>query len=67
MISLLQISDLIKGQLIGDPSLDIKGVCDIEKGKESCITYLRDSKYKKYIKNNIASAFIVSSTFNIKK
>lgn len=67
MIPLLQISKLINGRILGDQNLAIKGVCDIEVGKDSCITYLKNSSFEKYIKSNKSSVFIVDKDIDIKK
>ena len=50
MISLLQISNMINGEIIGDQNLEIKGVCDIEYGKSNHLTYLKNYNYLKLIK-----------------
>lgn len=65
MISVEKISQLIKGQIIGDKAVKVKDVCDIEKGKLNCITYIGHNKYKKYLKNNKASVVIVNYDFEI--
>ena len=67
MIPLLQISKLINGRISGDQNLAIKGVCDIEVGKDSCIAYLKNSSFEKYIKSNKSSVFIVDKDIDIKK
>ena len=65
MISLLQISNLIDGNVTGNQNLEIKGVCDIETGKKDCITYIKNHQFQKYITNNQASAFVVDSKIDI--
>ena len=65
MIPILQISSLINGKIYGDTSLKIKGVCDIEEGRDFCVAYLKNSKYNKYINNNKATVFIVDKNLNI--
>jgi len=66
MISLLQISNMINGDIIGNQNLDVKGVCDIEFGKKNHLTYLKNYKFQKYIKDSKACAFIVDKKINIK-
>ena len=66
MIPILKISSLVKGDIIGDKNLFVKGVCDIEIGKKSFITYLKDESYKKYLKKNKASVVIVHQDVSIK-
>ena len=63
MISVEKISKLINGDIAGDNSVKVKDVCDIEKGKLDCITYISSNKYKKYLKNNKASVIIVNNHF----
>ena len=65
MISVEKISNLINGEIIGDETYQVKGICDIEKGKDACITYLSSEKYIKYLKNNNASVFIIDNDFKI--
>ena len=67
MISALEISKLINGKISGDKNLVIKGVCDIEAGNDSCVTYLKNSSFEKYISKNKASLFIVDEDLDIKK
>ena len=67
MISILEISKLINGKILGNQNLEIKSVCDIENGSEHCITYLKNSTYEKYINKNKASVFIVNNDLNIEK
>ena len=66
MMSLLQISKMINGDIIGNQNLEIKGVCDIEFGKKAYLTYIKNYKFQKYIKDSKASAFIVNRKMNIK-
>ena len=67
MISALEISKLINGEISGDKNLVIKGVCDIEAGNDSCVTYLKNSSFEKYISKNKASLFIVDKDLDIEK
>ena len=65
MISLFQISEIINGKVVGNKDLNIVSVCDIEVGEKSCISYLKNSSYKKYIKKSNAAAFIVDTKIDI--
>ncbi len=65
MISIKKIAELIGGDIFGNESFNIIGICDIENGKKNCISYLQNEKYQKYLKNNLASAVIVNSNFKI--
>ena len=60
MTTLSELADLVKGELIGDPNIVITGVSEIQNGRESTITFLGNSKYKKYLQTTEASAVVVS-------
>ena len=60
MTTLAELSDLVKGKIIGDPTMVITGVSEIQNGRESTITFLSNSKYKKYLPSTGASAVVVS-------
>lgn len=59
MATLSELADLVKGTFIGDPTMVITGVSEIQNGRESTITFLGNSKYKKYLKTTDASAVVV--------
>ena len=65
MISVEKIANVIDGNIFGNVNFNVQGICNIENGKENCITYLGSEKYKKYLKNNIASVIIVDHSFEI--
>ena len=65
MISVDKIAKLIDGKIIGDATHQVENICDIEKGKSNCITYISNDKYIKYLKNNNASVFIVNNDFDL--
>ena len=67
MISILEISKLINGKIVGNKNLEIENVCGIENGNVSCITYLKNSSFEKYINTNKASVFIVNKKLNLEK
>ena len=60
MTTLSELSDLVKGKIVGDPTMVITGVSEIQNGRESTITFLSNSKYKKYLPSTGASAVVVS-------
>jgi len=57
--TLLDLAKLVNGKVIGDKTMIISGVSEIQNGKESTITFLGNSKYKKYLSSTKASAIIV--------
>ena len=65
MLSVQYISDNINGEIVGNPDFEIKGICDLEKGKKDCLTYIKKSSYEKYLVNTKASVIIVSKNFKI--
>ena len=59
MTTLSELSDLVKGKIVGDPTMVITGVSEIQNGRESTITFLGNLKYKKYLLTTGASAVVV--------
>jgi len=59
LATLSELADLVKGTFIGDPTMVITGVSEIQNGRESTITFLGNSKYKKYLQTTDASAVVV--------
>ena len=60
MTTLSELSDLVKGKIVGDPTMVITGVSEIKNGRESTITFLGNLKYKKDLPTTGASAVVVS-------
>ena len=60
MKTLTELSDLVKGQIVGDPTIVITGVSEIQNGRESTITFLGNLKYKKFLLTTGASAVVVT-------
>ena len=54
-----ELAALVKGKIIGNPTMVITGVSEIHNGRESTITFLGNLKYKKYLKTTDASAVVV--------
>jgi len=59
LTTLSELSDLVKGKIVGDPTMVITGVSEIQNGRESTITFLGNLKYKKYVPTTGASAVVV--------
>ena len=59
MTTLSKLADLVKGEIVGDPTMVITGVSEIQNGRESTITFLGNLKYKKYLPTTGASAVVV--------
>jgi len=59
LTTLSELADLVKGKIVGDPTMVITGVSEIQNGRESTITFLSNLKYKKYLQTTGASAVVV--------
>jgi len=59
LTTLSELADLVKGKIVGDPTMVITGVSEIQNGRESTITFLGNLKYKKYLPTTRASAVVV--------
>ena len=58
-----QISDLLNGNLEGDPSVEISGPSKIEEGKAGTISFLANPKYESFAYTTAASVLLVSKKF----
>ena len=65
-MSLSEIALLVKGDVAGDPDLEISGVSEIQNGKPGTITFLGNPLYGKYLDNTAASAVFVSKKKHLK-
>ena len=54
-----QIAEYIDGELIGDPSIKIRGVAGIEDARPDDLTFLANPKYAVFLETTSASAVIV--------
>ena len=64
--SLNELAKEVNGEVIGDSNLQITAVGTIQHSSPGCITFLANSKYKKYLNDSSASAIIVSPEFRDK-
>ena len=60
MTTLTELADLVKGKVVGVPTIVITGVSEIQNGRESTITFLGNLKYKKFLLTTGASAVVVT-------
>jgi len=58
-----QISQLINGEIEGNPQAIVRDVSKIEEGKPETLTFLANPKYASYIYTTEASVVIVNKTF----
>lgn len=65
MIHILKVKELLDGIIVGNEDLNIEGPCSIKDGKKGCISYIKESKYLKYLENTNASVVIVDDSITI--
>lgn len=67
-LTLKEITDLVKGELVGDPDVTITGISGIKEAKEGEITFLANPKYAYLLETTKAAAIITShQQFNTSK
>lgn len=59
-MTLKEIAKLVDGEIIGDESIVITGVCGIKEAKEGDLTFIANSKYLSLMSTTRASAIITS-------
>ena len=65
MFDLCNIAKLVKGKIVGNTDLVIKGICDIELGKKDHIAYIKNNQFLKYLKSNKASVLLVDDSIKL--
>ncbi len=65
MIHILKVKELLNGVIIGDENINIEGPCSIKDGKKGCVSYIKNSKYEKYLEDTDASIIIIDESINI--
>lgn len=58
-----QIADILEGEILGDPSIEVSKLSKIEEGEEGALTFLANPKYTSHIYNTKASIVIVNRSF----
>ena len=64
MFEIEKINKILNGKIHGNPDLIIKGPCGIQNGKVNHISYIKNQKYIKFIKDTDASVIIVDSSID---
>jgi len=64
MVSALEISKLLNGELIGNKDIIIRSVSKIDQGHPESLTFLANPKYTNFIYETKASVVLVSKSFN---
>lgn len=65
-LSLSEIANIVGGELIGQPEIQISGIAPLEEAASGDITLFAKQKYKNLLHKSKASAFIVSSQLSLK-
>ncbi len=61
--SALQIAEILEGDIVGNPNVEVSKLAKIEEGTEGSLTFLANPKYTQYIYNTKASITIVNKDF----
>ena len=62
-----QIAEILEGEIIGDPNIEVSALAKIEEGKSGSITFLSNKKYINYLYTTRASITIVNKDFTPEK
>ena len=58
-----QIAKILKGEILGNPDVEVKSLAKIEEGKNGDLCFLANEKYKSFIYKTKASVVIVNKDF----
>lgn len=58
-----QIAEILQGEIVGNPNVEVSSLSKIEEGQEGSLTFLSNPKYQNFIYTTQASVTIVNSTF----
>lgn len=58
-----QIADILEGEVVGNPDIEVSKLSKIEEGTEGSLTFLANPKYTSYIYSTKASIAIVNKVF----
>lgn len=62
-----QISEILQGEVVGNPNEEVSTLSKIEEGKKGSLTFLSNPKYTPYLYTTDASITIVNKTFVAEK
>jgi UDP-3-O-[3-hydroxymyristoyl] glucosamine N-acyltransferase len=62
-----QIAEILKGKIIGEPTITVNGLAKIEEGRTGTLSFLSNPKYENYIYTTASSICIVNDSFNPSK
>lgn len=58
-----QIAEILEGEVVGNPNIEVSKLSKIEEGQEGSLTFLSNPKYQNFIYTTQASVTIVNRTF----
>ncbi|WP_303317651.1 UDP-3-O-(3-hydroxymyristoyl)glucosamine N-acyltransferase [Flavivirga abyssicola] len=58
-----QIAEILEGDIVGDPNMEVSKLSKIEEGTQGSLTFLSNPKYTPYIYSTKASVAIVNKSF----
>lgn len=58
-----QIAEVLHGEIVGDPAVEVSDFSKIEEGKQGTLTFLSNPKYEQYIYDTKASIVLVNADF----
>jgi len=62
-LTVQQITDILEGEIVGNPESQVYKLSKIEEGSEGSLTFLANPKYEQHIYTTKATATIVNKTF----
>ncbi|MFD2567725.1 UDP-3-O-(3-hydroxymyristoyl)glucosamine N-acyltransferase [Pseudotenacibaculum haliotis] len=62
-----QIAQILEGDIVGNPDVEVSKLSKIEEGKEGSLTFLSNPKYNSYLYTTQASVTIVNKDFELEK
>lgn len=62
-----QIAEILEGEIVGDPLVEVSTLSKIEEGKEGSLTFLSNPKYTHFIYDSEASVVVVNKSFEPEK
>jgi UDP-3-O-[3-hydroxymyristoyl] glucosamine N-acyltransferase len=58
-----QISEILNGEIVGNPDIEVYQLSKIEEGKKGSLSFLSNPKYEPYLYSTKSSVIIVNSSF----
>jgi len=64
-MTIREIASILDGEIVGDETVEIKGLAKIEEAKAGDLTFLSNPRYKKFLETTSAAAVIVNRSMNL--